>query len=134
MPNYFNPSMVDDEDILAGLKIDNPEAGKIDNSPGLAANVLQAFLKAGATAAGGPAGAAAADAVSESYNASKAMPSVVMPEQMASVYTEKDRKLPVKGGTPMNFNDRFNFPNFVGPMQPDYYNKNSKYYGGLAYG
>ena len=39
------------------------------------------------------------------------------------------------GVFPQNYIDLQNFENFVGPMQPDFYNINSQYYqGGNAYG
>ena len=141
--NVWGQPLKKDEDLFTGT-FENPEAPEIDNSPGFMAQLVQGFLKAGATAAGGAAGGAAADAVSDSYNASQEMPAggavqgqramqESTPLSLASVYTEKDRRLPLQGGTPMNFSDRYNFPNFVGPMQPDFYNSNSKYYqGGYA--
>ena len=131
---------------LNALGFEGPAPVAIDNSPGMVMQIAQAALKGMATAVGGDVGGKVADGVTNSYNKSQEMPTVSTvpqlqmqtedaPLSLASVYTEKDRnrKLPVTGGTPMNFIDRQKFPNFVGPMQPDFYNSNSQYYqGGLA--
>ena len=129
---------------LNALGFKGPDPVAIDNSPGMVMQIAQAALKGMATAVGGDVGGKVADGVTNSYNKSQEMPTVSTvpqlqmqtedaPLSLASVYTEKDRRLPLQGGTPMNFSDRYNFPNFVGPMQPDFYNSNSKYYqGGYA--
>jgi len=84
--NYFAPTMKKDEDELFKQGFDNPAAPEIDNKPGFMAQLVQGFLKAGATAAGGAAGGAAADAVSGSYNAAQEMPAAgqVAQQKMAA--------------------------------------------------
>ena len=47
MPNFFKPSMVDSKDYMEGLGIENPEAGKIDNSPGFMQKALQTLVSIG---------------------------------------------------------------------------------------
>ena len=84
--NYFKPSILDDEDLLKGLKNKNPEAGEIDNSPGLVGQIAQAALKAGATAIGGKAGEVVADGINENYNKSQEMPAAgATPQQQMAV-------------------------------------------------
>ena len=81
MPNFFKPSMVDSKDYMEGLGIENPEAGKIDNSPGFMQKAFQTLITAGLEAAGGPAGKAVGEMFASSMNGEEMPQPGITPQQ-----------------------------------------------------
>ena len=71
MANYFNPSMIDNEDLMKKLSIKNPEAQAIDNSPGFLETAIQGLITTGLEAAGGPMGKAVGESFASSMNGEK---------------------------------------------------------------
>ena len=71
MANYFNPSMIDNEDLMKKLSIKNPEAQAIDNSPGFMEKAIQTLITTGMEAVGGPMGKAVGESFASSMNGEK---------------------------------------------------------------
>lgn len=158
--NVWGVPMAPDKGLFTET-FENPAAPKIDNSKEWYEILLQKGLEAAGTAIGGPAGTAVAGSINDMYDQSKAMPTVgTVPQQkmapgpmnylqgpqvqntqlasadirVPSLHPDSRYNEDNIGVFPQNYIDLQNFEGFVGPMQPDFYNRNSQYYqGGSSY-